>query len=184
MSLFCCCCCCCVSVIDYIVRAVSFPHTILISSFPLAGDLVWDKTVSFFFVLKLSRWHSTAWSFIWSHALAVFHLVEASIDISFRLTSWMCKQKKSNKINTFKRTALPHQKENKRSVLFKAGIKLNAAVFWNFDVNFLFNRYVFVCVCVRFLASLFWNVWILEAIQFRETSMNLLTAPFTINVYS
>lgn len=126
-----------------------------------------DKAASFFFVLalKLYCWHTTARSFIWSHTFTVLTWIEASIDISFRCLTLNVQAQTEHSFNH-----TPN--ENKRSVLFKAGIKLNAAVFGDCDFNFLFNRFVVYfslleCVC-----------WMEAAIQFQETSMKLLTAPF------
>lgn len=142
------------------------------------------KQYHFLFALKLFRWHSTARSFIWSHALTVSpglkHLLISLFRLSLTSNVQIQTEKKQRAAYLQARAALPHTpKENKRSVLVKAGIKLNAAaVFWDCGFSSLFNRYVvyfdFLC-----FSNLEWSVCRLEAaIQFRKTSMKLLTAPF------
>lgn len=136
----------------------------------------------FFVVLKLFRWHSTARSFIWSHALTVSPGLKHLLISLFVVSHIECantnrkKARASRYLQAHSFTTL--QKKTKEVCYLRRELnwmrlsfEIVASTFYSIDT---------LSVSI-FYASLFWNEWVcvLEAaIQFRETSMKLLTAPF------
>lgn len=140
------------------------------------------KQSHFFVVLKLFRWHSTARSFIWSHALTVSPGLKHLLISLFVVSHIECantnrkKARASRYLQAHSFTTL--QKKTKEVCYLRRELnwmrlsfEIVASTFYSIDT---------LSVSI-FYASLFWNEWVcvLEAaIQFRETSMKLLTAPF------